>query len=174
MDKKEKNEDISSFALFLTFLIASFLLHYFPQLLNNVSWVNRASKLLLIFGIFFIATIKSGDEKKEKSYGDFGVGLGILVTYIAFINSFENIVYKFFMLFLLIFGLFGTISGLYKPFKEKIDSKNSRYKDNIDTEEHPFFYVSFNVMISFLIRALETLAALVAILEFTGIQWRRF
>lgn len=74
------------------------------------------------------------------------------------------------MLFLLIFGLFGTITGLYKPFKEKIDSKNSRYKDNIDTEEHPFFYVFFNV----LIRALETLAALVAILEFTGIQWRRF
>ena len=58
---------------------------------------------------------------------------------------------------------------IYKKL-EKIDSKNSRYKDNIDTEEHPFFYVFFNV----LIRALETLAALVAILEFTGIQWRRF
>lgn len=170
MAQKENNEDISSVSLFLTFLIASFLLHFFPQLLNNASWVNFVSKILLIFGIFFIAAIKKGDAKKEKSYGNFGIGLGFLVYYIAFIESFDYIIYKLLMLFFLIFGLFGTISGLYKPFKDKVDSKSSSHKDNIDAEKHSFFYV----VSSFFIRALEVSAALAAILEFTGIDWNWF
>lgn len=155
---------ISGIALFFTFLTLAWIVFLFPETIASFYNVLIA-KVLLIVGILFISTF--GDEKSKVFYGNFGVGLGFIVIYLAFFQELPNIWYFRlpFFLFFAMFGLFGVYQSLISKLRNAF-----RKNEDITNEENRKFRVDVSSLVQILVYMVEFLAALVTILQFIGIK----
>lgn len=171
IDKSEKNlkDKAGSFALTAVCFISSWVIQLSPQTILNF-YPETVSRLLLAIG--FIGSSLLFDKSEDKNTGissDLGIGLGLLIIFISFVNSDYHwniymgirVLYKLFIWFIGVMGIFGTFSGIYKSFdKVAIAGDQKRRK-----EENNFY----QRLLDLFLKILQVIIAIYTILEFSGI-----
>lgn len=186
MNRENNNSVVSSaenLSMFLTFLTLAWIIYLFPEVINNF-FPLAIAKLLLAMSAISMTLFEKDESKKliiteaeVKNIGiaDFGLGLGMVIIFVGFINSFNWIIYKIIMLiFFGFFGFFGMYRGLCIPIvkalfhnKEEVNIDHIPLESGLRKEPHTLSVKIFNIIITFF----ELGAALVTILTFVGINF---
>lgn len=156
---ENKKDLATNISMFLTFFTLAWIIYLFPELVNN--WHSTTIAIwLLAFSTSSLSLL--GTEVTKDSFGDFGVGLSLVILFIGFANSFNNILYKIFMLIVMMFGLFGTYKGIFGGIINIISRKKSNEIDKENKEK-------VNTMtLNFVLYVVEFFAGIATILEFTN------
>lgn len=172
IDKSEEKlkDKASSFALTAVCFISAWIIQLSPQTILNF-YPEIVSRLLLAGG-FIGSSILFDNKSEDKNTGissDLSIGLGLLIIFISFVNSDYHwniymgirVLYKIFIWFIGVMGIFGTFSGIYKSFdKVAIAGDQKRRK-----EENNFY----QRLLDLFLKILQVIIAIYTILEFSGI-----
>lgn len=169
--ENEKNNRVvdtaGNLSMFLTFFTLSWIVYLFPEVINNFFSLTIA-KWLLVASAFSISLFENNrDGSKKLGFADFGIGLGMVIIFIGFVNSFEFIIYKILMLIIFaFFGLFGMYRGICIPIAEALFYNKNQL--SIKNNTVPSLSVK---TLNIILNIIELIAAVVTILTFAGISF---
>lgn len=173
--QSSKNDMAGNLSFFLTFFTLAWIVYLFPEVINNFFPISTA-KWLLAASAFSVSLFENNkkDKTKELGFGDFGIGLGLVIIYIGFVGSFDWYIYKIVMFILAILGFYGTYRGIFTRVievfvyqEEKEARKSISSQDGLSEESSSLSTRIFRVVLNIF----ELLAALATIFEFVGISF---
>lgn len=178
MKNENQNSVVDSagnLSIFLTFFTLAWIIYLFPEVINNFFPIT-ISKWLLVASAFSMTLFENNkDESKSLGLSDFGVGLGMVIIFIGFVNSFDGIIYKIIMLsFFAFFGCFGMYRGICTPIvealfhnKQHLFAKTNSTETTIIKDYEPLSIKIFNIVL----KIFELGAAVATILTFVGVAF---
>lgn len=185
---KNKNSVVNSaenLSMFLTFFTLSWIIYLFPEVISNF-FPTAIAKLLLAASAFSLSLFEndnSGSKKDEKNkdesinlgIADFGVGLGMFIIFVGFINSFDSLIYKLIMLTIFaFFGCFGMYRGLCIPIVKALFHNEQQIIEDTKSSESSIIkepYTLSTKIFNIILNIFELGAAIVTILTFSGVSF---
>ncbi|WP_124057613.1 hypothetical protein [Vaginisenegalia massiliensis] len=163
---KNKTDNATNFGIMLSFFSLSWLIYFFPSVVMNL-YPKIISKLFLILSLFWISTFDNKiNETRNGFLGDFGIGLGNVALFFLTFSFGEGLPYyfrtffKFGMFFVIFFGLFAIYSGIFKRIEQVVKEKKKKINGENSNLDNSLWHL--------FVTLIELLAAITAILQFTG------
>ncbi len=134
MKKDEKqNSIIEGVSLGTTFIIVGIMFFFIPDYFKSETATSVIAYILIFFGLFQVGTELNNLNGNTPRFGldNFALGIAFVFLWIWLHSSYDNLLVNILSLFILIFGVYGTIlgimqfgSGIFQPDnKEKIPTK---------------------------------------------------